>query len=131
MANNMPKNLSVDTPKRISKAVLSGFILVFVAILIAAGAYYAFLIDESSIMMTANIIVYAASLFVGILASKGAIEKGFKNGFIAGAFFAAIYLFLTSFLGYRSIVTMLIKLALILLISTFGGIIGINLKKRR
>ena len=116
---------------RFLKAVGIGFIFIFIALLLTAGIFHLFSINENFIPSVLNFIVVLTSLIVGISASKSALDKGYQNGMLAGLIFGGAYILVSIFLNGADFVGILVKLLIILIVSTFGGIIGINLKKKK
>ena len=117
--------------KRLLKAQGIGFLFIFAALLLAAGIFYLFSINENYISGILHFIVYSGSFFTGINSSKNAPDKGYKNGMLSGLVFGGVYTLISIFLNGADPINIIVKLSIILIISMFGGIIGINLKKKK
>ena len=116
---------------RILKAAAIGFIFTLAALLIVSGVFYLFTIDEKNIPAILNLILFSSSLIVGVNSSKNAPDKGYQNGLVSGAVFSIGYAVASVFLNGFEPFSLVVKMIIILIISTFGGIIGINLKKKK
>lgn len=131
MQNVVPKDQNLNFLKRIIKANIAGLIFILISLILIAGVFYAFAVSENLIPIFTYFISYMASLVVGVLSSRGASEKGYKNGLIAGSVYCIIMFVLSSFLNDKSVIQHIIKITICLIISTLGGIIGINLKTKK
>jgi putative membrane protein (TIGR04086 family) len=121
----------MDSDKKIMKAVFGGIIVLFAAILIVPAFFYAFSVDGADIASAVAAVAYFDALGVGIRSSYGISRMGYRNGLAAGAIFGLLYFIAASVLNGGDLPGHFIKLLIIIVISTVGGIIGINLKRRR
>ena len=120
-----------NSKTRLLKALAIGFAFILAALIIVPGIFYMFSISESHIPFALYSIIYLTSFIVGVNASKNAPDKGYLSGLISGLSFGAVYTVISIFLNSTEPLSLVIKLLTILIISTFGGIIGINLKKKK
>ena len=116
---------------RLLKAAAIGFIFTLLALLIVSGIFYLFSVNENYISIALPFIVYLSSFITGINSSKNAPDRGYQNGMLSGLIFGGIYTLISVFLNGADPLGIVTKLLIILIVSTFGGIIGINLKRKK
>ncbi len=131
----MAKNISDVNIK--TKSILFG-IITFALILFVLSMVYSFLLlkdntDHSEIKNNTIFIVGISSFIAGLVSGKINRLKGIQCGFLCGAGSFAVLIFMSLLFRYNTpILTAIniIKFGVILLSSTVGGIIGVNIKKR-
>lgn len=112
--------------KGVLKAVLLGIVIFSALILLISAFFYFFKIKEDFIPITFNIILFASAFLVGIFSSKNALSKGYLRGLASGILFIGFTVLL--FLIFKKTIVGKdgISYTIMLLLSFFGGILGIN-----
>ncbi len=125
---NQPEKEGVPTvSKRIIGAVFFGWLFLLAGVLLSAFVFHIFSLPEGGIPWVSAILSYIAAFLCGFFAAKDAKRKGFLKGFWAGVLFVVVYLIVVLAVQAR----FRIWNALILLVlSVFGGIVGINKKTK-
>lgn len=122
-------------PPLIASPLLAG--ILFSIVWLAAGALLLSLLlhftemKESSLPTAAFLVHGMASLAGGFTAGKRSESKGWYNGSILGILYG-ITIILVSFLASNSSVSLhsVWLLVIALLIGAFGGMIGVNMKRK-
>lgn len=112
--------------KGILKAVIFGIILFSVLTLFVSAIFYLFTVKEDIIPVAFKIILFTSVFVTGIFSSKNASSKGFLRGIASGVIFICFILLLFSFFKKATDGRDLITYIIMLLLSFFGGILGIN-----
>ncbi|MBO5408196.1 MAG: TIGR04086 family membrane protein [Clostridia bacterium] len=112
---------------RIIRAAVTGWLVLFVGVLLSALVFHIFYIPEVAISWVGGAITYIAALLSGYRAAKGAKRKGFMKGLWAGVLFVAGYIVLT--LVFQARVRIFSSLIL-LAVAMVGGMVGINQKTK-
>lgn len=112
--------------KGICKATAIGTVFFAVFTLLTSAVFHFFTIKEDIIPVAFKIILFLSAFLTGILSSKNAGSKGYLRGITSGM----IFIFIVSVLFWilkkptdgKDVITYIIML----LLSFFGGILGIN-----
>ena len=125
---NQPEKEGVQTvSKRIIGAAVVGWLFLLAGVLLSAFVFHIFSLSEGAIPWVSAILSYIAAFLCGFLAAKGVKSKGFLKGFWAGVLFVVIDLIvvLTVQAQFR-----IWNAIILLVLSVFGGIVGINKKTK-
>ena len=125
---NQPEKEGVQTvSKRIIGAAVVGWLFLLAGVLLSAFVFHIFSLPEGAIPWVRAILSYIAAFLCGFLAAKGVKRKGFLKGFWAGVLFVVIDLIvvLTVQAQFR-----IWNAIILLVLSVFGGIVGINKKTK-
>ena len=125
---NQPEKEGVSSvSKRILSAVLVGWLFLFAGVLLSALVFHIFSLPEGAIPWVSAILCYIAAFFSGYLAAKGVKRKGFLKGLWAGVLFVVVYLIVALVMQSQIKIWNTI---ILLVLSVFGGIVGINQKTK-
>lgn len=114
--------------KRILLAAVAGWLLLFAGVLLSALVFHIFYLPEAAIPWVSGILTYISGFFCGFRSAKGTRRKGYRSGLYAGVVFVIGYAVITLIYAgqFRPIQTVIL-----LILSVFGGIIGINATKTK
>ncbi|XMB66532.1 TIGR04086 family membrane protein [Mycoplasmatota bacterium zrk1] len=109
---------------------------IFALLVVLTAVSYTLIIFNKEISMDSintTVLILSIILFMILGLLVGAVKKrnGLRNGFIYG-FIIALFLFLYSFLGNDEFsFHQLIRYLILLLSSSLGGVIGVNIPKKK
>ena len=119
------KNTGAGT---IIKAVITGVLMFFILVLISAFLFFTFMPKSSYIPTVFYIIMFLCAFITGVKSSASQENKGYIRGLISGIIYVGIltviFIFLKKPFTPKTYITSLIAL----LISSTGGVVGINTK---
>lgn len=123
MSGKTAENIIIKTSVGAGLGILvSALIIIIIAAILAIGDIPAMLISPITVLALA-----LGGFSGGFLSAKFSEEKGLLYGSISGLIFFIIILLINVFSGKPSFGTgMIIKFAMIIMASSFGGIIGVN-----
>ncbi len=112
----------------IIKAVITGVLMFFILVLLGAFVFFTFMPKSSYIPTVFYIIMFLCAFITGVKSSASQENKGYIRGLISGIIYVGIltviFIFLKKPFTAKTYITSLIAL----LISSAGGVVGINTK---
>lgn len=112
--------------KGIFKATVAGTVVFAILTLLTSVVFYFFSVKEEIIPLAFKIILFLSAFVTGILSSKNASSKGYLRGIASGMIFIFIVFVLFWILKKPTDAKDGITYTIMLLLSFFGGILGIN-----
>lgn len=110
------------------KADIFGILIFVILTLLTSAVFYFFMVKEDIIPIAFNIILFLSAFVTGIKASHTAQSKGYLKGFFSGIILvilmAVIFWIFKKPITAKNYITYIIMI----LLSSFGGIVGINSK---
>jgi len=118
--------------KPICKGIIVGIIVNFIFLLLFAMLLTKKQLPQSAPTILALSAVSIGALTSGFFAAKINKSNGLIIGLLTGLLLFSLYFLLSLFISQNSLsMNTVIKLILILVSSSFGGIFGINIKKKK
>lgn len=110
------------------KAIIFGILLFVLLTLIGSAVFYIFSLPENIIPIVFNIILFSSAFITGIKTSQKAHSKGYLRGLLGG--FLLVLVMAVVFWIFKKPITAksYITYMIMMLLSSFGGIVGINSK---
>ncbi len=119
------KNTGAGT---VVKAVITGILMFFILVLIFAFVFFTFMPKSSYIPTVFYIIMFLCAFITGVKSSASHKDKGYLRGLISGLIYVGILLIIFIFLKKPFTAKTYITSLIALLISSTGGVVGINTK---
>ncbi len=119
------KNTGAGT---IVKAVITGILIFFILVLLFAFVFSSFMLKSSYIPTVFYIIMFLCAFITGVKSSASHKDKGYLRGLIGGAVYVGVLLVIFIALKKPFTAKTYITSLIALLISSTGGVVGINAK---
>lgn len=110
-------------------ALLKSVIFFTVCILIFSAVFFLFTVNETYIPICLRGLMLLTAFLSGVWASKKESSKGWLRGLISGLLLTVIFLVFSLFVSGKTITQSAVTYLIMIIISVFGGITGININK--
>lgn len=114
--------------KKMAFAILKGVLFFIAGVVIFSAVFYFFTLPEEYIPILKTALIFITAFLSGIWASKGLASKGWLRGLIAGILLIVVFIIGSKLWGGPSALKSAITYLIMVAISLFGGIVGINVK---
>jgi len=114
--------------KKMALALLKGIAFFLAGVIIFSAVFYFFTVSETYIPILRTALIFITAFLTGVWSSKGETAKGWLRGLLAGVLLSVMFIIGSKLLGGLPIMKSAVTYIIMAVISTLGGIVGINVK---
>ena len=114
--------------KKMAFALLKGVAFFIAGVIVFSAVFYFFTIPEEYIPILRTALIFITAFLTGVWSGKGVASKGWLRGIVAGILLSVLFIIGSKIWGGASVLKSAITYSIMIAVSLFGGIVGINVK---
>lgn len=112
-------------------ALIKGIIFFIACILLFSAVFFLFTVNEAYIPICLRGLMLLTAFLTGIWSSAKEISKGYLRGLISGLLLTVVFIVFSLFLSEKTVTQSAVTYLIMIVISVFGGITGININNTK